>query len=211
MDIEGAEVFALAGMERLLQTQKPIIFLEYHQRFVISLDPAGEERLNNLLTRFDYRIYDNYGRECPLTAARVILATPARAENMSFDVFFGAEFMQKFRAFFGFVEKMKNTGKNILIYGGGSIGKTVAALMPENTVCLVDAASNIQLLAGEKVDSGQVYSSNSIPLLDFDYILVTTLGYEDEVVADLKQRHMIAPEKIINLSCPPLTIPGESL
>jgi hypothetical protein len=71
--------------------------------------------------------------------------------------------------------------------------------MPENTVCLVDSAAE-RKVGQNGPDNVGIYSVESISLLAYDYILVTALGHEKEIISSLRERFSVAPEKIINLA-----------
>ncbi|WP_300156541.1 FkbM family methyltransferase [Solidesulfovibrio sp.] len=69
MDIEGAEVFALQGMERVLAAGRAELFLEYHPAYVRSCHPEGERRVHELLRRHGYGMFSCQGLEItPLSA-----------------------------------------------------------------------------------------------------------------------------------------------
>ncbi len=57
MDIEGAEVFALQGMERILAAGRAELFLEYHPAYVRSCHPQGERLVHDLLRRHGYGMF----------------------------------------------------------------------------------------------------------------------------------------------------------
>lgn len=85
MDIEGAEVLALEGSERILKQVRPLIFLEYHPLFVRSVLPKGKETLLCLLARNGYTIHNHKGLPCDLSAGRVILTPQEKTPSIEFD------------------------------------------------------------------------------------------------------------------------------
>lgn len=65
-----------------LKHSSPVIFLEYHTKFVHSLEPEGEQIILNILHSLGYEIYDYKGNLTTLNHARVIIASPeARAKH----------------------------------------------------------------------------------------------------------------------------------
>ena len=85
MDIEGAEVLALQGAKQILKQIRPLIFLEYHPRFVESVTSNGEEILFDLLEESTYAIRNHKGTPCDLNAGRVILVPHERVASVEFD------------------------------------------------------------------------------------------------------------------------------
>lgn len=64
MDIEGAELFALQGMERILSMGQPEIFLEFHGAYLEACQPGGWRVLRDLLQHHGYAIYACDGLAC---------------------------------------------------------------------------------------------------------------------------------------------------
>jgi FkbM family methyltransferase len=56
MDIEGAELFALAGAENLISRRRTIFFLEVHDFYINSVDPHGLDKIDALFKKYGYRI-----------------------------------------------------------------------------------------------------------------------------------------------------------
>jgi FkbM family methyltransferase len=54
MDIEGAELFALQGMRRILSQDRPRILLEKHRKYIEALDPLGVHKMVQLLSEYEY-------------------------------------------------------------------------------------------------------------------------------------------------------------
>lgn len=57
MDIEGAEVFALEGMEHMIEQNQTVFFLEIHRSYIESICNGGTNRMNDLFKRNKYHIY----------------------------------------------------------------------------------------------------------------------------------------------------------
>ncbi len=56
MDIEGGEAAAIAGMQRILREDRPVLFLEYHP-WVEHITPGGTSRMKASLDAAGYSIY----------------------------------------------------------------------------------------------------------------------------------------------------------
>lgn len=56
MDIEGAELFALAGAEDLISRRKTTFFIEVHDFYINSVDPDGMEKIDKLFKKYGYKI-----------------------------------------------------------------------------------------------------------------------------------------------------------
>lgn len=57
MDIEGAELLAIEGMRRILESSRPAIFLELHRPQIELLREGGTEYLCDMITDFGYTFY----------------------------------------------------------------------------------------------------------------------------------------------------------
>lgn len=80
VDIEGAEALALAGLERTLSWQRPLVFVEFHP-WIDEISPDGRNRIRNQLSRLNYRIYrmfDDGPRLVPQPGGRMILVPHER-------------------------------------------------------------------------------------------------------------------------------------
>ena len=63
MDIEGAEVLAFEGMERILSYGHTKIFLELHTSAICSIRPDGLDYMMHLLDKYNYECFDCIGNE----------------------------------------------------------------------------------------------------------------------------------------------------
>jgi len=204
MDIEGAEVFAFEGLKQILAAKKTIIFLEYHKQFVEAMKNGGTKELLQILTDNDYNIYNCYGKQCPITKARVILATEEQAKDIVFDkekpCFISdtskhnKRFSHEYSLFFNSINNIIDS--RLIIYGVGSTGQTVASLLSEkNIVAIVD--KNSSQLNQNKSLQYKILAPYSIPNLDYDYIFICVLGREDEISSFLIEEIGVPKEKIL--------------
>jgi len=60
MDIEGAEVLAFKGMQRLLTETRPILLVAVHPRFMADYG-LGAETITQVLKKHDYACFDAEG------------------------------------------------------------------------------------------------------------------------------------------------------
>lgn len=57
MDIEGAELPAFFGMQRVFAHDRPRIFLEKHRKYIEALDPEGVRKMVRILEQNEYDAY----------------------------------------------------------------------------------------------------------------------------------------------------------
>ena len=88
------------------------------------------------------------------------------------------DYSKKYNAFYRQIDDLKNTGCDFVIYGNGTVGKTIQALMPERIVGFVDRA-DLQN--------------------PFDKVIISVLGREREIRDSLINKLMIPEEKILLL------------
>jgi FkbM family methyltransferase len=86
MDIEGAEVLALPGMKKILRDHRPLVFLEYHPRYVESILSGGKQKIIELIELSNYGIYNFRGQQCDLDYGRIILVPKEKVRTTEFDL-----------------------------------------------------------------------------------------------------------------------------
>jgi len=57
IDIEGAEVLAIEGMEKLIEKRETTFFLEVHEPYIQAIRADGLEYINAVFKKNDYKIY----------------------------------------------------------------------------------------------------------------------------------------------------------
>lgn len=57
IDIEGAEVLAIEGMEKLIEKRKTTFFLEVHEPYIQAIRADGMEYINAVFKKNNYKIY----------------------------------------------------------------------------------------------------------------------------------------------------------
>jgi FkbM family methyltransferase len=83
MDIEGAEVLALAGMTRILRIQRPQIFMEVHPKYIESIQRDGQHFMLGKLQDAGYIIVGKAGPTQSLSG-RVILVPEERQNELNY-------------------------------------------------------------------------------------------------------------------------------
>lgn len=88
--------------------------------------------------------------------------------------------------FNNFYNQIQNLNNNIIIYGNGTIGKTIQALIPDKIVGYVDMA-----------DANN--HPKNLKNMEYDKIIISVLGREEEIIKYLVEDLKIARDKIITL------------
>ena len=96
------------------------------------------------------------------------------------------DFPQKYSLLFNQIQEIKNSGINCVVYGNGSVGKTIRALMPERIVGFVDRANPI-------------HAPKNLKKMNFDKIIISVLGREKEIINYLINELKIPRNKILTL------------
>lgn len=92
------------------------------------------------------------------------------SERMAFSV--------TYNSLFEHIQRMRNNKMKYVVYGHGTVGKTIHALMPEEVVGFVDIKSE---LFNVKIKSNEVYSPKNLKNMKFDKIIISVLGREQEI------------------------------
>ncbi|RXJ66611.1 hypothetical protein CRV08_12335 [Halarcobacter ebronensis] len=199
MDIEGAEIFAFQGMEEVLEKSSPTIFLEYHDKFVSSININGKKIIENVLKKYGYEIYDHKGSKTSLEKGRVIIAKPEKAESINFigiNYKNNLDFSKNFNAFYETLNHYQKMYSKLIIYGAGTIGQTVYKLIDKNIiVSIVDR--NKDIINNLDCSIKGLEYLNTINNNDYDKILITVLGREEEIIDELISKYNINPSKFL--------------
>lgn len=73
MDIEGAEVLAFREMQRILEKQRTVIFLEVHPISIEAIAKDGNRFIEDTLKKYGYAVYDGNNRFTTIYSGRVVL------------------------------------------------------------------------------------------------------------------------------------------
>jgi glycosyltransferase involved in cell wall biosynthesis len=83
-----------------------------------------------------------------------------------------------------------------IIYGCGTIGKMIYSFMCENCIAFVDQKSDI---ISQEITKSEVYSPKNLPNMNYDKIIISVLGREDEIIKYLTEELHVNPDKIVTL------------
>ena len=103
------------------------------------------------------------------------------------------DFSKDFNKFF---DQINSLNEKYVIYGYGTIGKTIRALMHENIVAFVDRTSS---LISEEIINEEVYSPKNLPNIKYDKIIISVLGREVEIIRYLVEDLHVSKDKIVTL------------
>jgi acetyltransferase-like isoleucine patch superfamily enzyme len=96
------------------------------------------------------------------------------------------EFSKAFNNFYNFINKINSYDEKYIIYGNGTVGKTIRTLIPNKIIDYVD-------IADEK------HHPLNLKNLKYDKIIISVLGRENEIIKYLVEEINIEIEKIIIL------------
>ncbi|MFA7570636.1 MAG: glycosyltransferase [Sulfurimonadaceae bacterium] len=83
-----------------------------------------------------------------------------------------------------------------IIYGCGTIGKMIYSFMHQNCIAFIDQKStNIS----KEIKKGEVYNPTNLPNMQYDKIIISVLGREEEIIKYLVEEVKIDKDKIITL------------
>jgi glycosyltransferase involved in cell wall biosynthesis len=85
----------------------------------------------------------------------------------------------------------------IVIYGSGTVGDIIYALIPEKVVAFVDKKADY---ASEGFHSSGTYAPESLRHMDYDSVLISVLGREKEIKDYLVDQLGLAEQKIIHFN-----------
>lgn len=83
----------------------------------------------------------------------------------------------------------------IVIYGSGTVGDIIYALIPEKVVAFVDKKADY---VSEGFHSSGVYAPESLRHMEYDCVLISVLGREQEIKDYLVKQLGVINEKILN-------------
>jgi len=87
-------------------------------------------------------------------------------------------FMESYNRVFEAISKLQATNAQYIIYGYGTMGKTVHAILKEQIVGIVDISST---LLSNKIDKNMIYSPKNLPHMPCDNIIICAVGHEQSV------------------------------
>lgn len=88
-----------------------------------------------------------------------------------------------YRNFYNQIQELNKHPYKYIIYGAGSIGKTINALLKDKTYFIDQESNNIADVFYET----EIYSPNNINLMNFDFIIISVLGKEESIIYKLNK------------------------
>lgn len=101
-----------------------------------------------------------------------------------------------FANFYSKIEYLANLNKNYLLYGYGNVGKLIHKLLANNICGIVDSKSTI---IDENINNCVIYSPLNIKNMNYDYIVITPIGRENDIEDYLVGMLFVPQEKIMKL------------
>lgn len=105
-------------------------------------------------------------------------------------------FETKVSNLFNTIQKL-NLDKRYVIYGYGNVGKILDKTLKNSIIGFVDKKSE---LMSKKINREEIYSPSNLLNMEFDYIIISVLGREEEIKTFLEKDLSIYKDKIICLS-----------
>ena len=105
------------------------------------------------------------------------------------------EFPNKLRDLYLQIESLC-ADNTYVIYGAGSIGKIISKLLKTDSYYFIDKTSNN---INNSPTKGEIYSISNLNNISYDYIIISVLSYEKEIINYLKAQFDIDDDIIITL------------
>ena len=105
-------------------------------------------------------------------------------------------FSKQYNGLLASIEKLKNSERKYIIYGYGTIGKTIQSLMPNCIIAFIDQKSRECPI---EIELGGVYHPKYLATIKYDQVIVSVLGREEEIIKYLVEDLKIPRDKIITL------------
>lgn len=105
------------------------------------------------------------------------------------------EFSSKFNIFYNFIESIKLDKKKYLIYGYGTVGKTIGNMLENDIAGFIDK----DIFVVTKANKDNVRIVDEISSFNFDKIIVSVLGREEEIIQYLQDSHDVHIDNIITI------------
>lgn len=86
--------------------------------------------------------------------------------------------------------------KKFILYGFGTIGKDIYSKYKESIICIVDKDADKLNSLYKDIN---IYNPNQIDGLKSEFILISSLGYEDVIMNELSNNYNVSLERILRL------------
>lgn len=104
-------------------------------------------------------------------------------------------FLAIYKNIYSIIMEFKTSNSNIILYGKGAIASTIFEILKNQIIGYIDSRSQ---LISNNIDINKVYSLKNLKNMQYDYIILSAIGHEDEFIKELK-KHNIDLNKIILL------------
>ncbi|WP_345993145.1 class I SAM-dependent methyltransferase [Sulfurimonas sp. HSL-1716] len=94
------------------------------------------------------------------------------------------------------IQKLKNQNSRFVVYGYGNLGRMLDDLLGDKIVGFVDGISDLTDTHSKR---DVVYSVKNLQNMEFDHIIITLLGREEQIVQELCKTYHLDNDKIILL------------
>jgi FkbM family methyltransferase len=105
-------------------------------------------------------------------------------------------FSKLFSKLYDSISFLKNNNQKYIVYGNGSFSKLIKSILSNQILCIVDIQSEIDIF---DKNLEQIYNPKVLKSLDFDKVIISVLGREDEIIKYLVEELNINTDKIITL------------
>ncbi len=121
--------------------------------------------------------------------------------NLAINNFFQKEdeklfFSQEYNRFYNQIELLQDQKLSFVIYGHGTVGKTILALMRDNVIAFVDQESD---LISKDIQKNEVYNPSNLSNMKYDKIIISVLGREGKIEHYLTKELGVLKEKIVKI------------
>jgi hypothetical protein len=89
-----------------------------------------------------------------------------------------------------------DASKNYLIYGAGTLGQMLTGILPGNIIGYLDRSEK---LIGNNVGEHQVFGLEQIDDLDYDFLIISPFGREEQIILQLVEEYAVDKSKIIKI------------
>lgn len=104
------------------------------------------------------------------------------------------DFTKQFSILHSQIENLKNNNKNYVIYGAGTISELIQSILQSQIITKVDQKSS---LISTNIKNTEIYNPNNLKNINFDKIIISVLGREEEIIKYLTTELKLDIEDII--------------
>jgi FkbM family methyltransferase len=104
------------------------------------------------------------------------------------------DFSKQFNILYSQIEALKNKNEKYIIYGAGTISNLIYSILEENIITKVDQKSSF---IDTIIKKDTIYNPKNIKNIQFDKIIISALGREEEIIKYLIEELNLNIEKII--------------